>query len=529
MKICNKKRNNGSFFSLLVKNQIIFTLVFLVVAALVYGMTTLYILNLTYEPNYDELTKELKYLETEQYKKVSFQKHIGKNCDMTIFSKSGKKIYSTSKNELATFSLDELKYIPDIKDSYFYSLSRYQTTSGTKWLIMRFDEAKSLDSDAYASFDENLYVTEGNLFQIGKKFTERKLQIYMGRYDTDFEVRKMKFNTTSGDTRYAVFMMKRINDKKYNQLSSIWENSWIAFIIAYILMMIFSMFWLNRRTKRLLQPLNTAIIDYMNKKNTDLQNYSGPNEFLEIADNFSNLAKRLDESEIEREKLDEGRQKMLADISHDLKTPITVIQGYSRAIRDGLVPENELKKYLNTILKRADTLSELINTFSEYSKLEHPDFSLNMEFTDICEFCKELLADKYQELEFAGYILEVDIPDKPIYYKFDSSHMKRVIDNIIGNSIKYNPPGTSLYFSLSNEINNIKIILGDNGSGISKKIASTLFNPFVIGDESRSNKQGTGLGLAIVKEIVEKHGGKIHLAKEPTLPFKTQFIISFPK
>lgn len=516
---------------MLAKNQIIFILAFLAVAALLYGMTTLYTANLYYEPKYINLTKELGNFETEQYKNILLQKYLGKHSEMIIFNESGKIVYSSSKNQSATFSLDEIKYIPDIKDEYFYSVSQYQTSTGIKRLIMRFDEAISVDSysDAYVALDENLHVTDGTLFPIGEKFTEKKLQIYMGKYTSDFEIRKMKFNTTSNNIRYAVFMAKIGADKKYDQLISIWTYSWISFILAYIFMIIFSMIWLSKRTKGLLNPLNTAILDYMNKKNTNLKNYSGPSEFIEIVDNFSALAKRLDESEIERENLDKCRQKMLADISHDLKTPITVIQGYSRAIRDGLVPKNERGRYLDTICKRADTLSELIDTFSEYSKLEHPDFSLKIEKIDICEFCKALLADKYQELEFAGYLLEVDIPDDSIYYEFDSSHMKRVIDNIIGNSIKYNLPGTTLYFTLYNEKNNIKIMLGDNGFGISKDIAETLFNPFVIGDESRSNKQGTGLGLAIVREIVEKHGGNISLVRKPISPYKTQFIISLPK
>lgn len=525
----NKKYKGTSFFSLLIKNQIIFTLIFLGLAILVYCITTLCIINLTYEPNYADLVNEIDNLESENYAKIPLQKYLRKDYEMIIFDEYGEEIYSSSRNNKITFSVSELNYIPDIEDEYYYSLSRYQTISGSKWLLLRFDEANFFDSDAYASFDKNLYVTEGNLFEIGKRFTERSLLLYMGRYDDDYAIRKIMFFNDSGEARYAIFIMKMISEKQYEKLSSIWGNSWICFIIAYIIMIIFSMFWLSRKIKKLLNPLNSAIVGYINNENTDLRNYSGPNEFLDIANNFSALAKRLDESELEREKVSKAKKKMLADISHDLKTPITVIQGYSRAIRDGMVPKEQLEKYLDTIVKRADTLSELIDTFSEYSKLEHPDFVLDMENNNINEFCKEILADKYQELECGGYDLEVDIPDEAIYCKFDSSHMKRVIENIIGNSVKYNPNGTALYFSLYEEDNNIKITIGDNGCGINKEVTSSIFNPFVIGDESRSNKQGTGLGLAIVKEIVEKHGGKISLIQDEKQPYKVLFIINIPK
>ncbi|SHH37600.1 Signal transduction histidine kinase [Clostridium collagenovorans DSM 3089] len=527
----NKGRSTGSFFSLLAKNQIVFISAFLSIVFLIYGATTIYTSSISYKPKYTELIKEIGNLEAEKYSSIVLNKYLGKNHDMFIFDEEGKMIYSTSKSQFSAFSLDEINCIPDTQEDYIYSVSQYQTSEGTKKLIVQFDEGQTSSDyfNAYSILDEDLCVIEGELFSLGKIFTEDELNLYMGVYSDEAEVRKIKFYNNYGEERYAVFMVKTLSNNKYEQIIFLWKNNWILFIVIYIFMIIISIIWLNKRTKKLLDPLNKAIVDYMNKKDTDLKGYVGPYEFVEIVDNFSELANRLDESEKERINLDEARKKMLADISHDFKTPITVIQGYSNAVKDGIVPENQRERYLDTICKKVDTLSHLIDTFSEYSKLEHPEFVLNLQKTNLCEFFKQLLADKYQELELAGYFLEVDIPDNPIYYEIDRAHMKRVIDNIIGNSQKYNPPKTSIYFSINDDGSSIEITLGDNGVGIPNDIIETIFNPFVIGDEARSNKQGTGLGLSVAKEIVEKHEGKIYLAKHPILPYKTQFNIIFHK
>lgn len=526
-----KGRRTGSFFSLLAKNQIVFISTFLGVVFLIYGATTIYTSSISYKPKYTELIKEMGNLESERYSSIILNKYLGKNSDMFVFDEEGKMIYSTSKSQFSSFSLDEINCIPDTQEDYIYSVSQYQTSEGEKKLIVQFDEGHSSSEyfNAYSILDGDLCVIEGDLFSLGKTFTEDELKLYMGLYGNEAEVRKMKFYNNYGEERYAVFVVKTLSDNKYEHVVLLWKNNWILFIIIYIFMIIISILWLNKRTKKLLDPLNKAIVEYMNKKDTDLKDYKGPDEFVEIVDNFSELANRLGESEKERVNLDEARKKMLADISHDFKTPITVIKGYSNALKDGIVPENQRERYLDSICKKVETLSYLIDTFSEYSKLEHPEFTLNLQKTNLCEFFKQLLADKYQELDIAGYFLEVDIPDNPIYYDIDRAHMKRVIDNIIGNSQKYNPTKTSIYFSINDDGSSIEITLGDNGVGIPKNIIETIFNPFVVGDEARSNKQGTGLGLSVAKEIVEKHGGRIYLAKHPILPYKTQFNIILHK
>ena len=109
--------------------------------------------------------------------------------------------------------------------------------------------------------------------------------------------------------------------------------------------------------------------------------------------------------------------------------------------------------------------------------------------------------------------------------RIDKIQFQRVLDNLLGNSIKHNTVGTKIYVNLSIVGEKYKIIIADNGVGISKEIRSNIFSPFIVGDESRNTNQGSGLGLAITKTIVEMHGGIIKLGKPLNNKYKTVFEI----
>ena len=223
------------------------------------------------------------------------------------------------------------------------------------------------------------------------------------------------------------------------------------------------------------------------------------------------------------------KQKMLADISHDLKTPITVIRGYAKAVSDGLTDPETEKQYLNTIFIKTENLTEMINTFYEYSKLEHPEFRLVKEKQDLAEFVREYLADKYDEIELMGFELEVEIPEEIVEYSFDGVQLRRVFDNIISNAFKHNPSGTTIYVTFWQTERSIRMEIGDNGVGIPEEIRENLFEPFTVGDDSRNNKQGSGLGLAVARKIVELHGGALFLEKAENPAISTLFVIKLMK
>lgn len=238
-------------------------------------------------------------------------------------------------------------------------------------------------------------------------------------------------------------------------------------------------------------------------------------EIAQLRDAYHYLAGKLSEAEREKASLEQSKNHMLLDLSHDLKTPLTSIQGYARALHEQMVPDEERKeRYLKLIHDKSVRLTNLIDSMFELLTMDTPGFQLTLVRTDMAEFLREIAAEFYEELEEKLFKLEADIPHEPSMADIDPRQMARVLSNLISNAMKYNPPGTELRLSLIRQGANVRIEVADNGVGIPQRLQSTLFEPFVRGDEARNSLGGSGLGLAIAKKIVEKHQGTLSLSEQ---------------
>ncbi|WP_449445152.1 sensor histidine kinase [Ureibacillus acetophenoni] len=199
---------------------------------------------------------------------------------------------------------------------------------------------------------------------------------------------------------------------------------------------------------------------------------------------------------IEKERLEESKKRMLADLSHDIKTPLTTILGYSKALYDEIVEDEEQRRrYLKYIYDKSIRVTDLVDELFMFSKLDNPDSQINRLDKDLCEFLRQVIVEYYEMFSEKDMELQIDIPDNKIIYWFDEKLLYRAISNILENTIKYNPVQTNVFirFKKSNEM--ISIEIGDDGTGIHEDLAETLFDPFVRGDKSRINDGGTGLVL----------------------------------
>lgn len=254
----------------------------------------------------------------------------------------------------------------------------------------------------------------------------------------------------------------------------------------------------------------------------------GSIKYKEMSENLKRTAEELEQKNREKTRLEESKKQMLADISHDLKTPITTIQGYSKVLYEGLVEDEEqTKKYLRYIYEKSIRVTSLIDELFMFSKLDSPDVPIQKEKKDICEFYREVIAEHYDIFEEKDMELDIDIPDEKIMCAFDQKLLNRALSNLLQNTNKYNPEDTKVFLTLTKNEEKIVIEVGDDGIGISEDIARTLFDPFVRGDKSRMNDEGSGLGLAITKKIIELHNGNIRVDPTPKQG-KTNFIIELP-
>ncbi|WP_233182690.1 HAMP domain-containing sensor histidine kinase [Paenibacillus sonchi] len=235
-------------------------------------------------------------------------------------------------------------------------------------------------------------------------------------------------------------------------------------------------------------------------------------EFSVIQHRFNEMAESLEQAERENRRLQDSKQRMLADLSHDLKTPVTTIQGYAKALQLGLVDSQEKKeRYLQLIYNKATVVTALIDDLFRLSKLERPDYPISVEQGDLAELLREIAADYYDAMEDKGMVMELDIPSGEVMADYDPGLMRRAIANLLSNAVQHNSGGTVVLIALEELAEDVRIRVQDNGGGISDELKEVIFDPFVRGDAARPGDGGTGLGLAISKQILELHRGELRL------------------
>lgn len=235
---------------------------------------------------------------------------------------------------------------------------------------------------------------------------------------------------------------------------------------------------------------------------------------------------RMDRQEEElRLQYERARNLMLSDIAHDLRTPITTIAGYSKALNDGLITSDEKRKeYLDAIENKAVRMSDLITLLFEYVRLDSDNFSLKKTKVDITELLRENAALLYADTEEKGMEFLIEIPEEPYEIELDKLQFSRVITNLINNALKHNASGTQITLKMEKAAQEIQISVSDNGAEIPAMIADHIFEPFVVADASRESKGGSGLGLSIAKRIVEMHGWTLEL-EQYYEEYKKSFVI----
>ena len=239
----------------------------------------------------------------------------------------------------------------------------------------------------------------------------------------------------------------------------------------------------------------------------------GNDEFSQLCQDFEEMRKRLKESTEEKILMDKENKELISNISHDLKTPITAVQGYVQGIMDGVedTPE-KMDRYVRTIYNKTNEMDHLINELTFYSKIDtnripYTFSKLNVEdyFSDCAEELGLEMETRGIELVYANYV------EKGVQVIADGEQIRRVIHNIVSNAIKYmEKPRGIIQLRVKDVGDFIQVEIEDNGKGIAAKDLPYIFDRFYRTDVSRnSSKGGSGIGLSIVKKIMEDHGGKV--------------------
>lgn len=216
-------------------------------------------------------------------------------------------------------------------------------------------------------------------------------------------------------------------------------------------------------------------------------------------------------------KSEQSIKKMISNISHDLKTPLTVVLGYIEMIQlDSEMNEEEKSLILSKVHKKTIEVIDLIHNFFDLAKLEAEDKHISMTRVHMNEICRKNILDYYDVLTAKGFTVHIEIPDSPIYALGNLEVLDRILNNLISNAIQHGKDGRTIGLSLRNEEELVYVDIWDRGKGINELYKDRVFERMYTLEDSRNKfYQGSGLGLTITKRLVEKLGGSIQLSSKP--------------
>ena len=380
---------------------------------------------------------------------------------------------------------------------------------------------------------------DGDIYYTGNEEAARKIFPYLpsygyanagkeaGYYYNDMSklVRQLDFRFSDG-SEGSFFVVTRINSLISKRLL---VDMFIAIVVILIFTSLMLTQWIQRGVFVPVNELNNAMKNIADGNLEYMLNTDSKGEIGELYKNYEEMRLRLKESTDEKFEHEKQNRELISNISHDLKTPITAIKGYVEGIMDGVADTPEkVDKYMRTIYNKAIDMDRLINELTLYAKIDTNRIPYNFKRINAGEYFSDCIEEIGLELEAEHIGLSYfNYAGDEVEIIADPEQLKRVIDNIIGNSVKYMDKEHGLINIRIKDVGDfIQIEIEDNGKGIGQKDLPFIFDRFYRTDASRNSATGgSGIGLSIVKKIIEDHGGKIWATSKESTGTVMYFVI----
>lgn len=345
--------------------------------------------------------------------------------------------------------------------------------------------------------------------------------------DTEHLIKQRNFSFSDG-TQGRIYLVTNVVDA-IPELKSLVFEMFLTCILILVITGAFLTAWVYRsilipigRLQEATKKIRDGNLDFTLEVEDD-------DEIGQLCQDFEDMRLRLKESMEEKVQYDKESKELISNISHDLKTPITAIKGYVEGIMDGVASSPEkLDRYIRTIYNKANDMDRLIDELTFYSKIDTNKIPYVFSKINVANYFRDCTEEVGLELENRGVELGYfNYVDEDVYVIADAEQMKRVINNIIGNSLKYMDKKHGIINIRIRDVGDfVQIEIEDNGKGIGAKELPYIFDRFYRTDSSRNSaKGGSGIGLSIVKKIVEDHGGKIWATSKEGIGTEIHFVL----
>ena len=270
-----------------------------------------------------------------------------------------------------------------------------------------------------------------------------------------------------------------------------------------------SVFFITRQIVKPLRVMAEAAGDFAEGKFDRRVPVTGSAETRELAAAFNLMAGQL-------EALEQTRRDFVANVSHELRSPMTSMQGFLQGMLDGTIPPEEHSRYMHIVLDETKRLSKLVGNLLNLSRMENSETQLAWSDFDLHETIRRVIIANMSQLDEKELELSLSFEDEPCFVHADAEQIEQVLINLLSNAVKYTPQGGHIWIDTRQDGKTVRVTVRDNGPGVSPEDAPYIFDRFYKADKSHTVGKGTGLGLAICKRILEKHGQAIRLLPQST-------------
>ncbi|EGW36310.1 HAMP domain-containing sensor histidine kinase [Desulfosporosinus sp. OT] len=408
---------------------------------------------------------------------------------------------SKIKFELINSEASILQRTPEVVEQESFQKHLQERLAEINGELMMLKQDKVIFSSRnFSKIDVAKCLEAGNL-QGGREL------VVIGDVSYTVELINLKFKDSS---QGSVLLLAPV-DRSVANLTSFLVLIGVTFVLTFMLSNIVVSYQFSRSIITPLQDLQRAAAE-ISRGNLDHPIVEvGDQEIQALCRDLELMRIKLKDSVYTQLKYEDNRKMLISSISHDLKTPVTSIQGYVEGILDGIAnTPDKRERYLKTISFKAHQVDQMIDDLLLYAKLDLNQIPFDFERTDIEEYLKLCVLESEPELENSQIQISFhsELREKQQHVLLDRERMKRVIMNILDNSRKYmSKDRGEIKILLRDTAASLIIELRDNGSGISEEDLPYIFDRFYRSDAARS--KGSGLGLAIAKHIIEGHNGRV--------------------
>ncbi len=298
----------------------------------------------------------------------------------------------------------------------------------------------------------------------------------------------------------AVLMHISVNSLKVDY-SDLVRYASVAGVLALVVGTLLAWF-IAQHQSRPLKQINEAVTAFADGDFERRVEVKGKDEIAQLAASFNKMAQQLDT-------IDQSRKSFVANVSHELRSPMTCIQGYVQGMMDGTIGDEERAKYLQIVLSETQRLTRLVGELLDLSRIESGKMPMEPNVFDVNELILSVLFKYEQKIEDKNIEVDINFCVQPCYVLADNARITQVVTNLIDNAVKFTREGGQLSVRTNVEEKHALITVKNEGRGIPAEDLPFIFDRFYKVDKAHTSGMGTGLGLSIVKKIIEQHAQSI--------------------